>query len=144
MEFINEQWNAIGINTRLNIVDSWPLTLQHPYGLLNMSMTTTFDGTPTRAIWGFWGPNSARATREKDRSRSPPAEFVELGEQYLAETGTAEKRRLFRQMVAIWEDVQPALILWRNFANWVVRDELDWTSINDNTMLFGPGYVTVK
>lgn len=144
MEFLAEQWNAIGINAKLNIVESWPLALQHPYGLLNMSMTTTFDGTPTRAIWGFWGPDSARATREKDKSWAPPAEFVALGEQYLAETDTAKKRDLFRQMVDIWETEQPALILWRSVANWVVTNDLDWTPINDNAMLFGPDYVTVK
>ena len=144
VEYLNEQWNAMGINTTLNIVDSWPLALKHPYGLLNMSMTTTFDGTPTRAIWGFWGPSSARATRENDRNWSPPAEFVELGEQYLAETDTAKKRELFREMVRIWEEVQPALMMWRNVANWVVRDGLDWTTVNGNTMLFGPGYIEVE
>lgn len=144
MEFLAEQWNNIGINARLNIVDSWPLALQHPYGLLNMSMSTSFDGTPTRAIWGFWGPNSARATREKDRSWSPPAEFVSLGEQYLAEIDTAKKRDLFRQMVDIWETEQPALMLWRNVANWIVSDDLEWTPINDNWMLLGPQYIAVN
>jgi len=144
MEYLAEQWQAIGIDARLNVVDSWPLALQHPYGLLNMSMTTSFDGTPTRAIWGFWGPDSARATREKDKSWAPPAEFVSLGEQYLAETDTTKKRELFRQMVDIWEIEQPALMLWRNVANWAVRDDLEWTAINDNWMLLGPGYVSVR
>ncbi|RVT86981.1 ABC transporter substrate-binding protein [Rhodobacteraceae bacterium CCMM004] len=142
-EFLVEQWNAIGINARLNVLDSWALALQHPFGLLNMSMTTTFDGTPTRAIWGFWGPDSARATREKDKSWAPPAEFVELGERYLAETDTEAKRALFREMVDIWETEQPALILWRNVNNWVVNDRLDWTPTNSNWMLLGPGYLTV-
>jgi len=144
MEFVAEQWQAIGINAQLNIVDSWPLALQHPFGLLNMSMTTSFDGTPTRAIWGFWGPDSARATRERDRSWSPPAEFVTLGEQYLAETDTQAKRVLFRQMVDIWETEQPALILWRTVANWAVSDTLQWTPINSVWILLGPDYVTVK
>ncbi len=143
-EFLVEQWNAFGINARLNVVDSWPLALQHPFGLLNMSMTTTFDGTPTRAIWGFWGPDSARATREKDRSWAPPAEFVALGEEYLAEIGTARKRALFRRMVDIWETEQPAIMLWRNVNNWVVSTRLDWTPTNSNWMLLGPGYLTVN
>lgn len=144
MEFLAEQWNAIGINAKLNVVDSWPLALQHPYGLLNMSMTTPFDGTPTRAIWGFWGPESARATRDKDKNWTPPAEFVALGEQYLAETDTAAKLVLFRQMVDIWETEQPALMLWRNVVNWAVTDKLDWTAVNSNWMLLGPGYVSVE
>lgn len=143
-QFLAEQWNDLGINARLNVVDSWSLALQHPYGLLNMSMTTTFDGTPTRAIWGFWGPDSARATRERDRSWSPPEEFVELGEQYLAETETEAKRTLFRQMVDIWETEQPALMLWRNVNNWVVNERLDWTPVNSNWMLLGPDYLTVN
>lgn len=144
MEFIVEQWNAMGINARLNVVDSWPQALQHPFGLLNMSMTTTFDGTPTRAIWGFWGPNSARATREKDKSWAPPAEYVALGEQYLAETDTDKKVALFRQMVDIWETEQPALMLWRRVANWAVSDDLEWSPIASSWMLLGPGYVSVK
>lgn len=143
-EFLAEQWNAIGINARLNVVDSWSLALQHPFGLLNMSMTTTFDGTPTRAIWGFWGPNSARATRDKDKSWQPPAEFVALGEQFLAEIDTVKKRDLFRKMVDIWETEQPALILWRNVNNWVVNSKLDWTPTNSNWMLLGPGYISVN
>ncbi len=32
----------------------------------------------------------------------------------------------------------PALMLWRNVANWIVSDDLDWTPINDNWMLLGP------
>ena len=144
MEFVVEQWNAMGINAKLNVVDSWPQALQHPFGLLNMSMTTTFDGTPTRAIWGFWGPDSARATRENDRSWSPPEEFVTTGEAYLAETDTAKKAELFRQMVDIWETEQPALILWRAVANWAVSDTLEWTPIASSWILLGPGHVTVK
>lgn len=144
MEFIVEQWNAMGINAKLNVVDSWPQALKHPFGLLNMSMTTTFDGTPTRAIWGFWGPDSARATRENDRSWSPPEEFVAIGEQYLAETDTAKKAALFRQMVEIWETEQPALILWRTVANWAVSDTLDWTPVSSPWIMLGPDYVTVK
>ena len=107
-------------------------------------MTTTFDGTPTRAIWGFWGPSSARATREKDKSWAPPAEFIEIGERYLAETDTSNKRNLFRQMVDIWDTEQPALMVWRNIANWVVADWLEWTSVSSNWMSLGPGYIAIK
>ena len=144
MEYIVEQWNAMGINARLNVVDSWPLALKHPFGLLNMSMTTTFDGTPTRSIWGFWGPNSARATRAKDKSWAPPARFIELGEQYLAETETEKKVKLFREMVDIWETEQPALILWRRVANWATADNIEWSPIASPWILLGPGYASVK
>ncbi|MCF1744367.1 ABC transporter substrate-binding protein [Paradevosia shaoguanensis] len=144
MEYVAEQWRNLGINVTLNIVDSWPLALQHPFGVLNMSMSTTFDGTPTRSIWGFWGPDSARATREADRSWAPPAEFVEIGRQYLAEPDVTKKVALFRQMVDIWEKEQPGLMLWRSVVDWVVSDKYDWTTINSNAMLLGPGYLTVK
>lgn len=143
VEFLEEQWRNIGINVRLNVVDSWALALQHPFGLLNMSMSTEFDGTPTRAIWGFWGPNSARATRAADRNWTPPAEFIELGEQYLAATDADERVALFRDMVRIWEEEQPGLMLWRNVSNWVVRDGLEWRSINSTRMPMGPGFLTV-
>ncbi|WP_116652945.1 ABC transporter substrate-binding protein [Pelagibacterium sediminicola] len=142
VEFVAEQWRNLGINVRLNIVDSWPLALKHPFGLLNMSMSVVFDGTPTRAIWGFWGPDSARATRADDRSWTPPADFVEIGEQYLAEPDPEEKVKLFREMVAIWEREQPALMLWRNVVNWVVSNDYEWTTVNSDAMMFGPGFIT--
>ncbi len=144
VEYIAEQWRNLGLNVKLNIVDSWPLALQHPFEVLNMSMSTTFDGTPTRSIWGFWGPDSARATREADRSWAPPAEFVELGKQYLSEPDVEKKVALFRQMVDIWEKEQPALMLWRSVVDWVVSDKYEWTTINANSMLLGPGYISVK
>lgn len=144
VEFMAEQWRNLGINVKLNIVDSWPLALKHPFGLLNMSMSVVFDGTPTRAIWGFWGPDSARATRADDRSWTPPADFVALGEKYLAESDRAEKVKIFREMVAIWEREQPALMLWRNVVNWVVSDKYTWTTINSDAMLFGPGFISVN
>ena len=143
-EYLAEQWRNLGVNVRLNVVDSWALALQHPYGLLNMSMTTQFDGTPTRAIWGFWGPDSARATREKDRSWSPPEGFLEAGRAYLVATEFEEKNRHFRKMVDIWEEVTPALILWRNIASWVVRDEVNWTPIASVQMPLGPGYLSFE
>jgi peptide/nickel transport system substrate-binding protein len=62
----------------------------------------------------------------------------------MAETDIARKRELFRQMVDIWETEQPALMLWRNVANWVVGPKIDWTPVNSNAMLLGPGYVTVR
>jgi len=144
VEFLEEQWRNLGVNVRLNVVDSWALALQHPFSVLNMSMSTEFDGTPTRAIWGFWGPNSARATREADRSWAPPAAFVEAGEKYLVATDPDERIALFREMVRIWEVEQPAIMLWRNVANWVVRDGLDWRSINSTRMPMGPGFLTVE
>ena len=143
VEFLAEQWRDLGVNVRLNVVDSWALALQHPFGLLNMSMSTEFDGTPTRAIWGFWGPNSARATREADRSWAPPAAFLEAGEQFLVETDPDTRVALFRDMVRAWEEEQPALMLWRNVANWAVRDGLEWRSINSTRMPMGPGFLTV-
>jgi len=143
VEYLAEQWNELGINVQLNVVDSWALALQHPFELLNMSMSTAFDGTPTRAIWGFWGPDSARATRESDRSWEPPQEFVAAGESYLAASEPEQKAEHFREMVRIWEEVQPAIMLWRNVANWVVSDDLDWTPINSNRMSFGPGFLSV-
>ena len=144
VSFIAEQWRNLGVNVQMNVVDSWPLALQHPFGVLGMSMTTTFDGTPTRSIWGFWGPDSARATRKADRSWTPPEEFVALGKQYLAESETEQKKALFRQMVEIWEKEQPALMLWRSVVNWVVSDKYDWTTINSGAMLLGPGYISVR
>lgn len=141
-EYLAEQWRALGINARLNVVDSWPLALQHPFGLLNMSMSTSFDGTPTRAIWGFWGPDSARATRENDRSWSPPETFIEEGRAFIAATALEEKRAHFRRMVEIWEEEQPALMLWRSVANWVTDEDVNWTPINSEWMLLGPDYLS--
>lgn len=143
VEYMAEQWNAMGINVRLNVVDSWSLALQHPYGMLNMSMTTPFDGTPTRAVWGFWGPDSARATRERDRSWTPPADYLEAGRAYLAATDFEEKYEHFRDMVAIWEEETPALMLWRNVASWVHQDWIDWHPVADNRMFLGPEFLTI-
>ena len=55
-----------------------------------------------------------------------------------------KKVALFRQMVDIWEKEQPGLMLWRSVVDWVVSDKYDWTTINSNAMLLGPGYLTVK
>ena len=141
VEYMAEQWNALGIKVKLNVVDSWPLALQHPFGLLNMSMDVAFDSSPTRAIWGFWGPESARATREADRSWTPPAAFIEKGKKYLEAVDFAERKRLFREMVDIWEDEMPALIVWRNIANWVSQDRVKWTPITDVSIFCGPEYL---
>jgi peptide/nickel transport system substrate-binding protein len=143
VEYMAEQWNAMGINVVLNVVDSWSLALQHPYGLLNMSMTTPFDGTPTRAIWGFWGPESARATRERDRNWVPPEEFVEEGRAFLAATDFEEKYEHFRNMVRIWEEVTPAIMMWRNVASWVHQDWIGWQPVADNRMFLGPGFLEI-
>ena len=144
VEFLAEQWRNLGVDVRLNVVDSWSLALQHPYNLLNMSMTTQFDGTPTRAIWGFWGPNSARATRERDRSWSPPEAFVAEGEAFLAAQDFETKNAHFRRMVEIWEEVTPALILWRNVASWMHQDDIAWVPTASIRMHLGPGYVSFE
>jgi|GEM_PF-516848 len=143
VEYMAEQWNAMGINVTLNVVDSWSLALQHPFGLLNMSMSTSFDGTPTRAIWGFWGPDSARTTRENDRSWAPPEAFLEAGRAYLQATDFEEKYAHFREMVRIWEEVTPAIMMWRNVASWVHQDWIDWTPIADNRMFLGLDYLVI-
>ena len=141
IEYIVEQWNKIGIRARLNIVDSWALALRHPFGVLNISMDTAYDGTPTRSLWGFWGPESARATRERDKSWSPPAKFTALGRRFVKEADPRAKRQLFRELVDIWETEQPGMILWRRVGTWVIRDDITWCPIASPWILLGPGFL---
>ncbi|MEM8590456.1 MAG: ABC transporter substrate-binding protein [Pseudomonadota bacterium] len=141
-EIMVEMWREAGINVRLDIVDNFRLAYERPFHLLNMSMTSEFSGDPLRPLWIDWGPNSNRANAAH-RTWVPTDRFIELGNAFQQEEDLDRRIELYHELLAEWEDITPGFYLWRNVISVAVRDGVNWAPFATNTMMFGPGYITV-
>lgn len=139
-EIMVEQWAEVGINVQMAVVDNFNLAYERPFHLLNMSMGSDFSGDPMRPLWIDWGPGSNRAGAAH-KTWVPTERFVELGEAFERELDLDKRRALYLEMVAEWEDVTPALYMWRNVLSWAHRKGIEWVPQNNSGMRFYGDYI---
>lgn len=131
-EFMVEEWADLGINVEIRILDNFGLAYERPFHLLNMSMSSEFTGDPYRPLWLDWGPGSNRVIASH-RTWVPTEEFLEAGNRFARAEEFEDRYAAYRDLLAAWEDVTPALYMWRNVQSFAMRD----------TMSFDPGSTQV-
>ncbi len=142
-ELMVEQWRDLGVNVQMAVVDNFNLAYERPFHLLNMSMGSEFSGDPLRPLWIDWGPGSNRVDANH-RTWAPTERFLELGQAFERETDLDRRRDLYLELVAEWEDVSPALYMWRNVLTWAHRDGMRWTPQNNSGMRFYGDYIAFE
>jgi peptide/nickel transport system substrate-binding protein len=139
-ELMVEQWKALGINVQMAVVDNFNLAYERPFHMLNMSMGSEFSGDPLRPLWIDWGPGSNR-TDAAHKTWVPTQKFLDLGNAFERELDPAKRRQLYLDLVAEWENVMPALYMWRNVLTFAHRKGMTWVPQNNSGMRFYGDYV---
>lgn len=116
-----DMWKEIGINVEIEYVESisWDNATFH---IAAWSNGLRFND-PLGGLWVMWGEGSEiQELFWTDVS----ARFNELGVQLEKETDVEKRREVYREMVEIYDEEVPGMILYAANENWIVRDGLEW------------------
>lgn len=141
-EFMVEEWADLGINVEIRILDNFALAYERPFHLLNMSMSSEFTGDPYRPLWLDWGPGSNRVIASH-RTWEPTDGFLEAGQRFARAQEFDERYAAYMELLAEWEDVMPAMYLWRNVQTFAMRDGLEFDPGSTQVTVFDERYVTL-
>jgi len=121
-QIIVEMWKEVGIDARLQVVESFQQMQAKGQQVGNTSNSTRFPD-PLGALWISWGPASEfqRAGAFTDAET-----FNAAGRALEAETDSAKRRELFAKMLDSWEDACPGTILYQPFETYGVKSKVNW------------------
>lgn len=123
-QIIVEMWKAIGIDARLQVVESFPQMRAAGQQVGNNSNSTRLPD-PLGALWVSWGPNS-EFQRTNSYTKEDAAPFNEAGRALEKETDPAKRKALFRAMLTAWEDACPGTVLYQPFETYGVKKKIGW------------------
>ncbi len=122
MEVGVEMWKEVGLNVRLDIIENWGQMGQEgdAYNASdNMWMTD-----PGGGMWFSWGREGGH--RLKDWGGTPPAEFAALGTAIEQGSDFATRKQAYSDLLDLWDDLVPAILLYRPVEAYGVRKNLEW------------------
>ncbi|MGR3290543.1 MAG: ABC transporter substrate-binding protein, partial [Paracoccaceae bacterium] len=122
MEVGVEMWKEVGLNVRLDIIENWGQMGQKgdAYNASdNMWMTD-----PGGGMWFSWGREGGH--RLKDWGGTPPAEFAALGTAIEQGSDFATRKQAYCDLLDLWDDLVPAILLYRPVEAYGVRKNLEW------------------
>lgn len=122
MEVGIEMWKQVGLNVKLDIIENWGQMGQEgdAYNASdNMWMTD-----PGGGMWFSWGREGGH--RLKDWGGTPPAEFAALGTAIEQGSDFDTRQQAYSDLLDLWDDLVPAILLYRPVEAYGVRKDLDW------------------
>jgi peptide/nickel transport system substrate-binding protein len=123
-QIIIEMWKAVGIDARLQVVESFAQMQARGQQVGNTSNSTRFPD-PLGALWISWGPNSS-FQRNGWFAAEDARPFNEAGLALERAIDLLERRALFARMLDAWEDACPGTILYQPFETYGVKRRIGW------------------
>lgn len=138
---IQEMWRQVGINAKLEFVESFKKVRTKETMAYAWSNTYRLPD-PTGAIMANWGPSSAVQTRYK--YFQPPQEFNDRGVKLFGMSDMKERSASFNRMLDIFEDEMAMTILYNPIVTFAMKKNVDWTPYSLFFMDFGPSNFSIK
>jgi peptide/nickel transport system substrate-binding protein len=123
-QIIVEMWKAVGIDSRLQVVENFTQMQAAGQQVGNTSNSTRFPD-PLGALWISWGPNS-EFQRMKAFAADDAAAFNAAGTKLESEVDPAKRKALFAEMLDAFEDACPGTILYQPFETYGVKKKIGW------------------
>jgi peptide/nickel transport system substrate-binding protein len=134
---IQEMWRQIGVNVKLDFVESFKKVRDKKVPPHIYAWSNTYRlPDPTGGINATWGPEAAIQTKYK--YFQPPEEFNDLARELFSETDPAERARKFGRMLDIYEDERAMTILYNPVVTFAMNNNIDWTPYTLFFMDFRP------
>jgi peptide/nickel transport system substrate-binding protein len=135
-QIIQEMWRKIGVNIKIDFVDSFKDV--RAKGVQIYAWSNTFRiSDPTGSIIPLYGPSTDIQTDYK--FFTPPQAFNDLANAVASTTDVAERRKDFQKMLDIFEDEMPITILYNPVSAYAMKKTLNFTPYSQFYMDFGPG-----
>ncbi len=117
-----EMWKEVGLNVKLDIIENWGQMGQEGDAYAasdNMWMTD-----PGGGMWFSWGREGGH--RLKDWGGTPPDSFLKLGTDIEQGSDFATRKQAYSDLLDLWDDLVPAILLYRPVEAYGVRKSLEW------------------
>jgi peptide/nickel transport system substrate-binding protein len=134
-QIIQEMWRAVGINARIDFVDSFKEVRAKGAQVYAWSNTYRIPD-PTGSIIPLYGPGTAIQTTYKNFIA--PKEFNDLSDAVASTTDTAQRRKDFQKMLDIFDEVMPITILYNPVAAYAMKNTMRWQPYSQFYMDFAP------
>ena len=136
-EAIVNMWKQIGVNAQVEYVEAIkPATI---VDMANWSNGLRFSD-PLGGMWSMWGEGTAV---QKDLWDAPER-FNELGHLIETETNVEQRNAYYREMMEIWDDEVPGIILYCPDAIWALSEDLNWSYKSGRAFNFRADYLTLS
>lgn len=134
-QVIQEMWRTVGINARIDFVDSFK-EVRKPGAQVFAWSNTYRVPDPSGAILTLWGPASENQKTWKLYGAS--AAFNEAAKELTDETDEAKRRAAFAKLLTAFEDDMPMTMLYNPVTGYGVKKGINWTPYSQYYMDFRP------
>lgn len=132
---IQEMWRQVGINAKLEFVESFKKVRTKSTMVYAWSNTYRLPD-PTGGIVATWGPQSA--IQRKYKYFTPPQEFNDLSTKLFGMENMKDRSAAFQRMLDIFEDERAMTILYNPIVTFAMKRNIDWTPYSLFFMDFRP------
>lgn len=134
-QIIQEMWRAVGINARIDFVDSFKEVRAEGVQVYAWSNTYRIPD-PTGTIIPLYGPGVA--IQREYKHFIAPKEFNDLAVAVGSTTDVAQRKKDFQRMLDIFEDEMPMTILYNPVAAYAMKNTVKWQPYSQFYMDFAP------
>lgn len=140
---IQEMWRQVGINVKLDFVESFKKVRDKKVPPMVYAWSNTYRlPDPTGAIMATWGPKAA--VQKKYGYFKPPQKFNDLGSGLFGMGDMKARSAAFGNMLDIFEDEMPMTILYNPIVTFAMKKSIDWTPYSLFFMDFRPDNFKTK
>lgn len=134
-QIMQEMWRAVGINVRIDFVDSFK-DVRKP-GVQMYAWSNTYRiPDPTGSLLILWGPNSE--IQKSQKFYTPDPAFNTLAQSLYTATDPAQRRATYRQMLDIFENDMPMTMLYNPVTGYAMKKNVRWQPYSQYYMDFRP------
>lgn len=124
VQVMQQMWTEAGLNVELSIQENWAqMNPRTQWDAFPISANFNFPD-PAAPMWAYWG--AEQGPHRRQQMWSPPQRFLDLGKILESSLVPAARKAAFAEMVEIWEEEVPAMLLYRPVEIYGVRDDLKW------------------
>jgi len=121
---IQEMWRQVGINAKLDFVESFKAVRAEGAQIYAWSNSYRFPD-PTGALLTLYGPNTAIV--KKYGFFKPSEEYVRLADELLVTAEPAKRKEIFQRLLDIFEEDCPITMLYNPVTTIAMKKNVDWT-----------------
>ncbi|CAM3489589.1 Solute-binding protein family 5 domain-containing protein [Bordetella sputigena] len=134
-QIMQEMWRAVGINVRIDFVDSFK-DVRKP-GIQMYAWSNTYRiPDPTGSLLILWGANSE--VQKSSKVYTPNPEFNTLSQTLYTQADPAQRRATYQKVLDIFEDDMPMTMLYNPATGYAMKKNVQWQPYSQYYMDFRP------
>jgi peptide/nickel transport system substrate-binding protein len=139
-QIIQEMWRAVGINARIDFVESFN-EVRKPGAQVFAWSNTYRVPDPTGSILALWGPDTDNQKSWKFYGASEA--FNTAARELQAESDEAKRKAIFAKLLTAFQDDMPMTMLYNPVTGYAMKKTINWTPYSQYYMDFRPSNFSI-